>query len=467
MLGEQPRAGAALQGSGDAARRRGAVRRGRRPALRRAHGRRSPPAPGGSATTVCSPRAAAAAEPRADSACRRVRTYVRVDRGDDPARRPRRVLRVGRAARRPAAARAAGDRRRRASCWRRATRPRRTASARRWAGGVARRLCPHAIVVAPRMSAYSEASKAVFRVFDDTAPLVEGLSIDEAFLDVRGLERIAGTPVEIARAAAPGGARAGRPADHGRRRADEVPRQGGERRGQARRPAGRAARRRARVPAPAAGRAALGRRAGDGGQAARPRASRRSARWRRWARRRSSRCSGAASGRHLHALAHNRDPRPVQVGRRRGSIGSQRALGRRPRSPEAIDATLVGLVDRVTRRMRAAGRVGRTVVLRLRFGDFTRATRSHTLPRATGRDAADPRRRARPARRRDADDRAPRAHAGRRGRRQPRRRPRRPADAAVRPPQRRRARRGARRGARALRLRARSPGPCCSAATRA
>jgi DNA polymerase IV len=66
-------------------------------------------------------------------------------------------------------------------------------------GGVrARRLCPHAIVVPPRMSAYAEASKAVYRVFDDTTPLVEGMSIDEAFLDVRGMERIAGSPVEIA-----------------------------------------------------------------------------------------------------------------------------------------------------------------------------------------------------------------------------------------------------------------------------
>jgi len=92
---------------------------------------------------------------------------------------------------------------------------------------------------------------------------------------------------------------------------------------------------------------------------------------------------GRASGRHLHALAHNHDPRPVQLGRRRRSIGAQRALGRSPRPPDAIDATVVALVDRVTRRMRAAGRVGRTVVLRLRFDDFSRATRSHTLPRAT------------------------------------------------------------------------------------
>jgi DNA polymerase-4 len=92
---------------------------------------------------------------------------------------------------------------------------------------------------------------------------------------------------------------------------------------------------------------------------------------------------GRATGRQLHALAHNRDPRPVRARRRRGSIGAQRALGRTPRSLDEVDTTLLALVDRVTRRMRAAGRVGRTVVLRLRFDDFTRATRSFTLPHPT------------------------------------------------------------------------------------
>src|SRR5438132_5825742 len=65
-------------------------------------------------------------------------------------------------------------------------------------GAQARRLCPDAVVVPPRFSAYVDASQAVYRVFEDTTPLVEGLSIDEAFLDVRGLERISGTPTEIA-----------------------------------------------------------------------------------------------------------------------------------------------------------------------------------------------------------------------------------------------------------------------------
>ena len=92
---------------------------------------------------------------------------------------------------------------------------------------------------------------------------------------------------------------------------------------------------------------------------------------------------GVGSGRHLHALAHNRDPRPVEPGKRRGSIGSQQALGRGRKSSESIEALLLGIVDRVTRRMRHAGRVGRTVTIRMRFDDFTRATRARSLPHAT------------------------------------------------------------------------------------
>jgi DNA polymerase-4 len=249
------------------------------------------------------------------------------------------------------------------------------------------RLCPRAIVVEPRMAAYSEASKAVYRVFDDTTPLVEAMSIDEAFLDVRGLRRLSGTPVEIAvrlrrdvleRVGLPitvgvartkflakvasgvakpdgllvvppgreldflhplpverlwgvGPVTADRLRDRGLRTVGEV----------------------ALLPEPALV-ALLGR----------------------------------ASGRHLHALAHNRDPRPVQARRRRRSMGAQRALGRSPTSLRELDASLVALVDRVTRRMRTAGRVGRTVVLRLRFDDYSRATRSQTLPGPTAHTQA-------------------------------------------------------------------------------
>ena len=92
---------------------------------------------------------------------------------------------------------------------------------------------------------------------------------------------------------------------------------------------------------------------------------------------------GKAAGRKLHALAHNRDPRRVTVGRRRRAMGTQRAFGRRQRSPAELDTMLVGLVDRLTRRLRRAERVARTTTLRMRHLDWGRSTRSHTLPEAT------------------------------------------------------------------------------------
>ena len=255
-------------------------------------------------------------------------------------------------------------------------------------GGMrARRLCPEAVVVPPRMSAYSEASKAVFAVFEETTPLVEGLSIDEAFLDVRGFERLAGSPTEMAvrlrrsvleqvglpitigiartkflakvasGVAKPDGLLVVPPDDElGFLHPLPVERLWGV------------------GPATAAKLHARG--ITTVGQVA----------WLEEAALVSM--LGRAAGRHLHALAHNLDPRPVRVGRRRRSIGAQRALGRRRRSIEEIDTVLVGLVDRLARRLRGARRATRTVVLRLRFDDFSRATRSHTLPRATTETAA-------------------------------------------------------------------------------
>ena len=232
------------------------------------------------------------------------------------------------------------------------------------------------------MSAYAEASKAVYRVFDDTTPLVEGLSIDEAFLDVRGLRRLAGTPTEVAKrlrcavrervglaitvgiartkflakvasgVAKPDGLLVVPPDDElAFLHPLPVQRLWGV------------------GPVTASKLRVLG--LTTVGEVAQLSEAALIA------------LLGRASGRHLHALAHNRDRRPVQVRRRRRSVGAQRALGRSPRSLDDVDAALVALVDRVTRRMRAAGRVGRTVVLRLRFADFSRATRSHTLPHAT------------------------------------------------------------------------------------
>jgi DNA polymerase-4 len=93
---------------------------------------------------------------------------------------------------------------------------------------------------------------------------------------------------------------------------------------------------------------------------------------------------GPATGRQLHALSHNRDPRRVRRAPRRRSMGAQRALGwRSAKSWETLDATLVALSDRLGRRLRAAHRVCRTVILRLRFNDSSRATRSHSFSEAT------------------------------------------------------------------------------------
>ncbi|HEX8870262.1 MAG TPA: DNA polymerase IV, partial [Lentzea sp.] len=240
------------------------------------------------------------------------------------------------------------------------------------------RLCPHAIVVPPRMSAYSAASKAVFEVFRDTTPLVEGISIDEAFLDVGGLHKIVGPPELIARRLrARVLAQVGLPITVGVARTKFLAKV-----------ASGVAKPDGLLVVPADGELEflhplpVERLWGVGKVTA--------AKLHTLGLRTVGQVAGLdvsdlvsllgkAAGRHLHALAHNRDPRPVQVGRRRRSIGSQRALGRRDRTPEDLDAILASLIDGVTRRLRNGHRACRTVVLRLRFADFTRATRSQTV----------------------------------------------------------------------------------------
>ena len=246
----------------------------------------------------------------------------------------------------------------------------------------AQRLCPAAVVVPPRMSAYSQASREVFRVFEDAAPVVEALSIDEAFLDVSGMERSVGSPLEIAaRLRRSVLERVGLPVTVGVARTKFL----------AKVASGVAKPDGLLVVAPERELEFLHplpveRLWGVGAVTAEKLHRHGIATVRQVALLPEGALIGllgSAAGRHLHALAHNRDPRPVQRGRRRGSIGSQRARRHAPWSPAVADADLLSLVDRVTRRMRRADRVGRTVVLRLRFDDFSRATRSHTLPQAT------------------------------------------------------------------------------------
>lgn len=247
-------------------------------------------------------------------------------------------------------------------------------------GREALRLCPQAVVVPPRFEAYSDASKAVFEIFRDTTPEVEGISIDEAFLDVGGLRRLVGTPSSIgATLRERVRVEVGLPITVGIARtkflakvASAVAKPDGlllvEPDGELD----------FLHPLPVQRLWGVGvvttrklhehdiRTVGQLAELGEPML-----------------CSllGRGAGRHLYALSWARDPRRVDTGRRRRSIGSQRAG--RQRSPEAMEATLIAIVDRLGKRLRAAGRVTRTVVLRLRFDDFSRATRSHTLAEAT------------------------------------------------------------------------------------
>jgi DNA polymerase-4 len=248
--------------------------------------------------------------------------------------------------------------------------------------GQARALCPRAVVVPPRMSAYSAASKAVFEVFRDTTPLVEGISIDEAFLDVSGLAMLSGTPRAIAeRLRAEVRERVGLPITVGvapTKFLAKVASGVGKPDGLLVVPVGGELAFLHPLPVerlwgvgPITAGKLRDRRINTVGDVARIGEAALVA------------ILGPGAGRHLDALSHNRDPRRVRVGHRRGSIGAQCALGRRQRPFAEVDATLAALVDRVSRRMRAAHRAGRTVTLRLRFDDFGRATRSRSLLKAT------------------------------------------------------------------------------------
>ena len=251
-------------------------------------------------------------------------------------------------------------------------------------GAQARWLCPHAAVVPPRMAAYTRASEAVFEVFRDTTPLVEPISVDEAFLDVGGLRRVSGTPVQIAaRLRSEVRDRVGLPITVGIARTKflaKVASQEGKPDGLLLVPPGRELA--FLHPLPVRRLWGVGAVTADklhthGIETVADVAE--------LSESTLASLVGAAMGGRLYALARNVDSRRVSTGVRRRSVGAQRALGRagNTMSPAEIDAVVINLIDRITGRMRAAGRTGRTVTLRLRFNDFGRATRSHTLRWAT------------------------------------------------------------------------------------
>jgi DNA polymerase IV len=231
----------------------------------------------------------------------------------------------------------------------------------------ARRLCPHLLMADVDFDAYTEASRQLFEVFRETSPVVEGLSLEEAFLDVSGLGHIrerVGLAVTVgvasskvvakmaSREAKPDGLKVVEP---GRERhfLHPIPVEELWGVGKGTAPKLHAA---GITTVGALARRSVGELAS---------------------------LLGPAQARQLHALANCRDLRRVRKGRARRSFGTQSALGGRERSPGELDSILVRLVDRVTGRMRAKNRQGRTVILRLRFRDYKRATRSRTLPYPT------------------------------------------------------------------------------------
>jgi DNA polymerase-4 len=250
-------------------------------------------------------------------------------------------------------------------------------------GAAARRLCPQAVIAQPSWESYVDASRAVFAVLEGLAPVVERLGLEEAFLDLGEHPRapVRETAERLRREVRE---QAGLPITVGAGRTKIVAKM-----------ASRAAKPDGLLVVTAAGEdaflhpLAVEELWGIGGKtAAKLHACglRTVGQLARCGEAQLVEILGKGSGRHVHALAHNHDRHPVTAERRRRSYGSQRAYGRAPRPPDDLDETLARLAERIAKRMQSSGDSGRTVLLRLRFGDYERVTRSHTLrdPTAAG-----------------------------------------------------------------------------------
>ncbi|MEU9825896.1 DNA polymerase IV [Micromonospora chersina] len=254
----------------------------------------------------------------------------------------------------------------------------------------ARALCPHAVYLPPDFTAYSAASRAVMRIFRDVTPLVEPLSLDEAFLDVAGARRLFGAPTEIARLIR-------------RRVAEEqeltcsvgvAPSKFVAKLGSTRaKPDGLLVVPAARVleflhPLPVAALWGVGERSAEalqrlglrtvGDLAEAPPGLLR-------------RAVGEASAGHLHELARGRDPRRVSPEHVEKSIGAEVTFDTDVTDPAEIRRALLALAEKAGARLRAAGQVGRTVSLKVRLADFRTVSRSRTLgvPTDTAREMFD------------------------------------------------------------------------------
>jgi DNA polymerase-4 len=245
-------------------------------------------------------------------------------------------------------------------------------------GRKARELCPRLIFVGGHFSEYQRLGDAAIKVLDDFTPVVERISIDEAFADVAGCTHLFGPPDEIARKIRHRvKAELGLPISIGVARTKHLAKIAS----QVAKPDGLV------VVEPGTeleflhdlpvtlmwgvGPATRARLAEIGvetiGQLARTHSGA------------LERLIGHAAGRKLAALAWNRDPRKLETHRRAISAGAQSALGTKPAVPRVVVPTLLHLADRVASRLRAKDRPGRTVAVRVRFADMRAVTRSITL----------------------------------------------------------------------------------------
>ncbi|MGZ6953880.1 MAG: DNA polymerase IV [Acidimicrobiia bacterium] len=246
----------------------------------------------------------------------------------------------------------------------------------------ARRACPDAVFVAPRMDRYAAVSKEVMAILRSATPLVEPLSLDEAFLDVTGAQRLLGSGPDIA-------------AMLRARIRDEL--------GLAASVGVAATKMLAKIASDLAKPdgmlvVELGteleflhplpvRRLWGVGPATQKKLTRLGV---------STigdlaaipedtlvRALGEAAGRHLHALAQNRDPRPVEPHRPTKSIGHEETFAADRHDRRGLEQDVVRMADLVGARLREHRFVARTVQLKLRYHDFTTITRAHTLAEPT------------------------------------------------------------------------------------
>jgi DNA polymerase-4 len=246
-------------------------------------------------------------------------------------------------------------------------------------GRQARELCPELVFVTGHFDRYQELGDAAIRILDDYTPLVERISIDEAFADVAGTGHLFGPPAEIARQVrARVKAEVGLPISVGVARTKHLAKIGS----QVAKPDGLVVVEPEReleflheLPVDlmwGVGPATKARLAEQGvftiGQLAQTSVHA------------LQRLLGPAAGDRLAALAWNRDPREIVTQRRAHSAGAQSALGRQPATLKVVRPTLRHLADRIGSRLRAKALAGRTVTVRVRFADFTAVTRAATLP---------------------------------------------------------------------------------------